>query len=189
LNGAALETLRDIRGLDPVPWWPPAPGWWILAAILFALFAGMAMALLRQWRLGLDWRTEAHARLVSLQRRLGTEDIRLLTGELSELMRRIAMARFGRHACAGLSGRRWLDWLGKHDPAGFDWPAQGPILLSLPYAPDRRGARPSEIEPLILAARGWLAPDEKPAPRAGRGRLRLRWPRRTAKSADGREAA
>jgi hypothetical protein len=27
-------TLRDIHGLDGVPWWPLAPGWWyVLAAI------------------------------------------------------------------------------------------------------------------------------------------------------------
>ncbi len=38
--------LRDIHLPDPVAWWPPAPGWWVLAAILL-LCAIMAI---RQWR-------------------------------------------------------------------------------------------------------------------------------------------
>ena len=33
MNDAALP-LRDLRLPEPVGWWPPAPGWWILAAIV-----------------------------------------------------------------------------------------------------------------------------------------------------------
>ena len=33
--------LRDIHGLDAIPWWPMAPGWWYLigAAVLLLLLA------------------------------------------------------------------------------------------------------------------------------------------------------
>ena len=78
-----------------------------------------------------------------------------LAGELSELLRRIAIARLGRARAAGLSGERWLAWLQEHDPAGFAWTQLGQPLLTLPYAPpgssqdrcravttiDRRGIR------------------------------------------------
>ena len=34
---ASLENLRHIVQPAPVPWWPPAPGWWLLALILIGL--------------------------------------------------------------------------------------------------------------------------------------------------------
>jgi hypothetical protein len=36
--------LRDIHGPDPVSWWPPAPGWWLLAL-------GTILCLWLLWRL------------------------------------------------------------------------------------------------------------------------------------------
>ena len=73
--------------------------------------------------------------------------------ELSELLRRIAIARLGRAHVAGLSGESWLTWLQQHDPAGFDWPRFGKPLLTLPYAPP--GSSQENVEqllPLIDAA-------------------------------------
>ena len=37
----AVQQIRDIHGFAGVPWWPPGPGWWVLAGglILLALLA------------------------------------------------------------------------------------------------------------------------------------------------------
>ena len=85
----------------------------------------------------------------------GHGDVKVLAARLSELLRRIAIARCGRDRCAGLNGETWLAWLADHDPDGFDWRARGRLLLELPYAPPgETGDRP-ELYKLIDAALAW----------------------------------
>jgi hypothetical protein len=156
---------RDIHETLGNPWWPPAPGWWLL---LLAV-ALLALALWRfdlLWRLRVPipmvtlgtWRWDAGRQLRRLRRDLQSRSLKDSAAELSELLRRIAMARHGRSACAGLNGTDWLDWLTKQDPMGFDWQDQGRLLLNAPYAPPR----PAETErsallALIDAAMEWVA--------------------------------
>ena len=44
---ASLENLRDIAVPPPVPWWPPAPGWWVVMAVLAIAVIVVAF---RAWR-------------------------------------------------------------------------------------------------------------------------------------------
>ena len=47
---ADLSHLADIAMPLPVPWWPPAPGWWILAAAFLAALAILATMAVRRYR-------------------------------------------------------------------------------------------------------------------------------------------
>ena len=176
------QMLRDIHDIQSIPWWPPAPGWYLLALGLFLLILGAW-----HWRARLSlrvpipgitlgsWRWDAALALRDLSRRASSgQDPRSVVGELSELLRRIAMARLGRPACAGLTGTGWLDWLTSHDPNGFPWHERGRLLIDAPYAPasalpGRPGA--TDLLSLIDAARAWVEVRDAPKGR----RLTLPW--------------
>lgn len=153
------ETLRDIDDIDPASWWPPGPGWWLVAVLL------LVAAVLIKWywpelvawlkRPRAAWRRDARRQLTQLRARLNLSDQKTLAAELSELMRRIAVARCGRERCAGLSGQAWLDWLTTHDPRSFDWKSHGKLLQELAYAPPTEEDHRAQFEQMIKAAVNW----------------------------------
>ncbi len=163
------ERLRDIRDIDPVSPWPPGPGWWLLALavaiVVILVVRYRPYRFIRQNRSEPDWRKSGTAELRALRARAGTEDAKQVASELSELMRRIAMARCGRDACAGLTGKAWLSWLRDHDPHRFDWPNKGALLADAPYAPTLSADAATHLETLIDAAMHWSAADLKPCRR------------------------
>lgn len=150
---AALLGLRDIHGIDPISWWPPAIGWWLLAggALVLGYIAWT------WWSEGrINWRSDARARLNELRRRLDDDRPEVVLAELSIVLRRAAIARFGRRQCAGLTGRRWLSFLADHDPKGFDWPGRAKAMIDAPYAPERVVIDAETVVVLIKAARHWV---------------------------------
>jgi len=169
--------IRDIHGLDPAPWFQVAPGWWLLAAAVIVV-GTLAFVLVRwAWRVLLRvvrrgaWRAEAERQLIALRRQLHERDPKEVAQELSELMRRIAMARGCRAYCAGLHGEAWLAWLTEHDPTRFKWARKGRVLLELPYAPEGTQTDRRELKRLINAALHWT----RAGPiREGKGRRGLR---------------
>lgn len=154
-----FNQLIDIRGLDPAPWWPVAPGWWLVAALVLMVLYALPHVVrdIRRRPRQPRWHRDAARRLHDLRRRAASMDSKEATGELSELLRRIAVARYGRASCAGISGVPWLEWLQDRDPTGFDWPGKGRILLDLPYAPPGQQLPPQALRQLIDAALIWLA--------------------------------
>jgi len=152
--------LHDIHELDSVGIWPLATGWWLMLGgmvLLILLFIG-----LRRWRPDWQrylprygWSRAAARELTVLREQVGHGDVKVLAARLSELLRRIAIARCGRDRCAGLNGDSWLAWLADHDPDGFDWRARGRLLLELPYAPPGETGDKPELYKLIDAALAW----------------------------------
>ena len=149
---------RDIHGLDAIPWWPLATGWWYVAGLvgLLLLFIGI-----RHWLFyytgWLGWRGDARRQLRYLKASLPSEDPHALAGRLSELLRRIALAHTEYREAAGLTGDSWLRWLVEHDNAGFDWEQHGQVLLTAPYMPPTMmNVERDELASLIKAATRWV---------------------------------
>ncbi|MEZ4601049.1 MAG: DUF4381 domain-containing protein [Syntrophotaleaceae bacterium] len=150
--------LRDIHLPDPVSWWPPAPGWWLLTILALALTAGSGWLYVR-YRRG-RYRRLA---LAELDRLDTLPDAELAAG-LSQLLRRAALCHFNRADCAGLNGEKWLEFL---DRPFADRPFTegiGRCLLEAPYRPDVQFDR----KELADLCRRWLT---SLPPAGGSGRI------------------
>jgi hypothetical protein len=153
--------LRDIHLPDAIGWWPPAPGWWILAAVLVAALGVALISYLRHYR--------ERAALKALRAVLalldaGEEPAHCLQ-QISMILRRFAMSMAERaDAVAGLTGERWLRYLdSRWEQAAFT-SGQGRGLAVAPYAP------PGRVRTEEVAALGSLCVDWVKAQRARRSR-------------------
>jgi len=122
--------LRDIHLPDAVAWWPPAFGWWILAAVVVLI--GVALGV-RAW---LQRRHRAARRaLRDIVRALeGGAEPAACVSDASIVLRRFAMTINRKSGdVAGLAGEAWLEYLaGKtRDPAFAAGDAR--LLLDAPY--------------------------------------------------------
>ena len=135
---AAPEPLADLRGYhlpDPVSWWPPAPGWWLLALLGLSLLVLLVGWLVRRYRRGAAARA-AQAELAALRAALAQDgDAAACARGLSRLLRRFALVRFPRRAVAGLSGEAWLAFLDAQGGGGRFQSGPGRLLLDAPYRP------------------------------------------------------
>jgi hypothetical protein len=149
-----LAQLRDYHLPEPVSWWPPAPGWWLLALIALLALVWLALFLRRHLQLRAARRL-ALRELKALEQAFEHKpDATTLLRELSRLLRRFALARFPREQVAGLSGADWLAFLDRQHPGlGFlDGP--GRRLLDAPYRP---AAAAEDLPELIGLVRRWIA--------------------------------
>lgn len=149
-NNDPLQGLRDIHLPAPVSFWPPAPGWWLLAGLLVLLLIAAVWWWRRYRRTA--YRRAALKELQQLQQALqqGQADTPILI-ELSILLRRVAISRYGRQQVAALNGKDWLAFLDRSGRT-TQFSAQGQALLEAPY---RRDAAIS-AEPLLTLAKHWL---------------------------------
>ena len=99
---ASLDNLRDIVELAPVPWWPPAPGWWVLLTL--AVVASSVVAL-RVWR---AWRAGAYRRAALSEVASATQ-----VAAIADVLKRTALVAYPRTEVASLSGSAWSEWLAK----------------------------------------------------------------------------
>ena len=125
--------LRDIHVPQVSMWWPLAPGWWILLALLALGVAALVLVLRRR----AAWRRYVEASLADLReasaRHAEDGDALAFAATASQLVRRVARMRDPRSVA--LSGASWRDALATMTP-GHDVS----VLAALDDAKYRRGA-------------------------------------------------
>lgn len=150
-----MEELRDIKGLDSIAWYQPAPGWLLLLAGVL-----LVILLIIRWRQpkplqtpAIHWKTVATTEFHALKQ---LDSPRQQLESLAILLRRIAIQRYGRETCAGLNGEAWLQWLQTHDLQQFNWVTEAQILIKLPYMPPDAKIEAQQVDLLIHAVEAWL---------------------------------
>lgn len=142
--------LRDIHLPADPSWWPPAPGWWVLAAICVSLLV-CTFLWLRARNRRRQWRRQIMAEFNQIAT---NEDFRLdpprLIAELSQLLRR--SGRLIDATAPSLRGSAWLAFLDAQ--LGGEEFSQGPgrILLDGPY---QRKAD-VDADALLALVRRWM---------------------------------
>ena len=157
------DPLADLRGWhlpESVSWWPPAPGWWVLALMALVLTALLIRWLVLRRRRGAAARAAARE-LDALQARLVQDgDRAAFVQGLSRLLRRFAVARFPRREVAGLTGERWLVFLDTHGGGWAFRTGVGRVLADGPYRP----VAEVPAEALAALARQWIAHNARGQP-------------------------
>ena len=144
--------LRDIHLPEPTGWWPTAPGWWIVAAlILLAVFYAVYWFRKRTRERALQ-RTASRELLEITQRHAQNQNDQLLCKELSTLLRRVAISIAPREAAAGLTGEAWLDFLNTLAARPVFDKHTGAQLLTAPY----QASHEIEAQALLDLCQQWL---------------------------------
>jgi hypothetical protein len=149
---AALQ-LRDIHLPGAPPFWPPAPGWWLLAAIVIALLIWVSMVAVRRYRIHRR-RQAVLAALASMEERFASERSPERLAGISLLLRRLALTCYPREQVAALSGNAWLRFLDESGGNGRFANGPGRVLANGPY----QRSLPAELDTAGLTAlvREWV---------------------------------
>ncbi len=143
--------LKDIHLPEPVGWWPPAPGWWLLMVLVPVLF------LLGWWlykRITRRTALRTARRILSrIERHAGQDDWQTVA-ELSVLLRRTAISCFPREQAASLTGQDWLHFLDRPFSEPRFATELGRLLLDAPYRKQSSGEMP--VAALLQLCQDWL---------------------------------
>ena len=153
MNPSAVLDLRDIHGAPPPAFWPPAPGWWLLAVIVLVALVVLAIWAWRRYR---RYRQE---RLILLEVEhlsncYSKDNITHFITDISTLLRRVAIRRYSLATVASLTGADWLRFLDATGGAGGFANGVGQVLETGPYQADLNEV---PAEELLALARHWIS--------------------------------
>lgn len=134
MNPSTDLLLRDIHLPSSIPWWPPAPGWWILLGV--ALILLVCLFIFAKHLLKPTLKKQAFKQLSAIENTFQkTGNATQCVSELSLFLRRVVLRRETQTNVAGLTGNAWLQVLDQPLDAPEFSQGSGRILLKGPYQP------------------------------------------------------
>jgi hypothetical protein len=147
--------LRDIHLPEPVSWWPPAPGWWLLLIAGVIIIAGLLV--FSRIRNSRALKRTVVAELSTVRERYDdNHDPVELVKSLSTLMRRASISFYPRSTAASLTGNDWLKYLDSRSQRKDFEQGSGRILASAPYLP-ANSSIDTDPEDLLSLCENWLS--------------------------------
>jgi len=139
-----LAALRPLHEPLPIGWWPPAPGWWIVALLIAA-----CLLLVYRYRKNRVLQRAALNELVMLSKHCNTIDQPV--AQLNQLLKRYALVCWPAEKVASLSGQSWVDFLDATGGNGKFSEGAGGLLMSGPYRQEQ-----VDMNELIKLAHHWI---------------------------------
>ena len=146
--------LRDIHLPGEISFWPPAPGWWILVALIIAAVAGGIWLYRHNRQLKLSATRMAREQLQLIVARYQSDKDPLeLIQQLSVLLRRLSISLYPRTEVASLTGQAWLEFLDRQSAQQNFSTGSGRLLSEAPY---RRTVDAAEAEQVLQYCQQWI---------------------------------
>ena len=145
--------LRDLHLPEAIGWWPLAPGWWVVIALVGAFAAWFAWREYRLWRFNAPRRHALRELARYESEYLEHRNPVVLGKQVSELLRRGMLAYAPRAEVAGLTGEAWLAWLDEGLPVPYFHTEGGRSLLQLPYRDPHGDVSDVDVGALLAAVR------------------------------------
>lgn len=106
-----LAQLNPLREPAAIGWWPLAPGWWLLIALVLIAAGFLAWRLIARYRRN-AYRRQAIAELQAIRNRWENNgDDGLCLTQTNALLKAVALRAFPRRDIASVSGEQWRDFL------------------------------------------------------------------------------
>jgi hypothetical protein len=121
-----LEQLADIHLPAAVTYWPPAPGWWLLAALLLAIVTWAVQTVVRQIKqrkicaYALGELDKIHLEYNDDNRESEDAARLMFVNRFNAVIRRVALWHYPNSGIASLGGVAWVDFIQeKGDSSGM----------------------------------------------------------------------
>lgn len=146
MNPDLLAQLRDIHSAAPAPWWPPAPGWWLLALSLLVLLGWLGRRVFAKYRVH-QRRKQMLGWVDHLNENINPQrEPQAYLSTINRIFKLVALRAFPGQQCAALNGQDWVDFL-TEKMSKFPTAQSLDVLASGPYdpAPDFNPEQLSEL--------------------------------------------
>jgi hypothetical protein len=160
-----LQQLKDVHLPAEPSWWPPAPGWWLLALAALCL-AALALRQLRRWQRRRRPYVQAallHEQLVS-DLQAGALEPERYVHEANALLKRIMLHARDEASAAALSGEAWLERLQALAPEAPVPASASHWLTERRFQPSIRALGTQETSELVGWFRALLSAARRPEP-------------------------